>query len=778
MSVVVRVHSQVSVAPPAVALVAATPGAPGSKREATCPLSGVCFLDLPVGEPWTLAVASPGYRADTRTIVSTPTEPLAIGLDLWPTTSVTGRFALPDGEEGISSATLRFQPSSSTPSSEGRGEGEVVCQVGAAGWSCDVPVGIWDVRIRARGFVSHYRRDVHLAEGQPLDVGVLPLRRGGSIVGYLKAFDGTDITKACRVVAIHEGVGKSLDPNEAKRTRLMFAPAEVRSHGFFHMEGLPPGTYVLGAMYPTHALTRVFPIAVAENAETELRLPVVLEAPLQLHLRIRPEYGPDGQVWSVALMEEGLQPDTLRPVGPPQICQAGAVDWDGLSEGSYLVEVSDSRGSTWARKTIDLAPGTADQELEIPPVHVTGTVRLGAEPIACTLVFGGRWGELRIATESNDDGRYSCTIPRAGRWTVSVSAESPTAFHREGIQVDVPVRTQEQRPAEVDILVPDNSVSGLVVNTAGIPEPRALVKALDLRTDSLTIGDVRSGPDGSFRLVGVPAGNLNLTALANGLSSGQVPVQIEEGRSLSGVTLRLRSKQGLEGTVTGPAGPVFGARVIVLPVGQVYGDEVLTDTSGRFTVNLPEQSSSAVAVVMASGYALHWSRVALQARQSISIALERWGGTVKPGASNREAIIGRESTLFLVHNGSALGLNFLVGWLAANGVQPGALWDHGFPQMPAGPYSPCRVSDESVGGVLLGGVPTEYCTTGLLTQGGELVLAVPERARTQSWSILGGRGACRSQAASRSRVPARFHRQPGSPGRLPQTITCRSRREP
>lgn len=728
VSVVVRLHSQVSVAPSAVALVATTPSAPGSKREATCPLSGVCSLDLPVGEPWTMAVAAPGYWANTRTIVPTLPEPLATGLDLWPTTSVTGRFGLPDGEKGVPSATLRFQPSSSAPSSEGREEGEVVCQVGATGWTCDVPVGMWDVRIRAKGFVSHYRWDLHLAEGQPLNLGVLPLRRGGSIVGYLRAFDGASITKACRVMAVHEGVGKSLDPNEAKRTKLMFAPAEVRSNGFFHVEGLPPGTYVLGAMHPTYALTRVFPIAVAENAETELRLPVVLEAPLQLHLRIRPEQSPDGQAWSAALMEEGLQPDRLRPLGPPQICQAGAVDWDGLSEGSYFVEVSDSRGSQWARKRIDLAPGTVDQELEIPQVHVTGTVRLGAKPIAGTLVFGGRWGELRIAAESNDDGRYSCTIPRAGVWKVSVSAGSPTTFHREGVQVDVPVQTQGQGPAEVDILLPDNSVSGLVVSMAGNPEPRALVKALDLRTDSLTIGEVRTDSDGSFRLVGVPAGNLNLTALANGLSSGQVPVQIEEGRSLSGVTLRLRSKQGLEGTVTGPAGPVFGARVVVLPIGQVYGDEAQTDPSGRFTVNLPEQSSSAVVVVMASGYALHWSRVALQARQSISITLERWGGTVRPKARDKEAITSRESTFFLVYNGSALGLNFLVGWLAANGVQPGDLWDHGFPQMPAGTYSLCRVRNESVGGVLLGGLPTEPCAAGLLSQGGELVLAVPEQA--------------------------------------------------
>ena len=141
------------------------------------------------GRVWEFRVEVPGYWGAPKLFIAEPRS-RRIEIPLFATSTVRGKVILPPGVPPLTRISVRFeqavehqQPASAIP------RGTVQCPIEEAIFVCSIPAGTLDLRFRAEGFVSLYRWNTTLAEDETLDVGILLLRRGGSVVGEVQLTD-------------------------------------------------------------------------------------------------------------------------------------------------------------------------------------------------------------------------------------------------------------------------------------------------------------------------------------------------------------------------------------------------------------------------------------------------------------------------------------------------------------------------------------------------------------------------------------------------------------
>lgn len=716
--------------PPPVVAVRAT-GESGAQQEQRCPLGEPCILSLAPGQRWRFEVIESDFWSAPQTLVPAAGTTIGVTLEVWHAGRVGGTLVVAEGEEGAPAsmalrATAAGEPVAGTlPASL-----EISCPVVDGRFDCRVPAGTWDVRLRARGFVSFYRWNLAVAKGKRVDLGGLRLRRGASLVGKVEAFDGRDIHEKTRLMLAPQDLGRNQGGAEAARGRLRVELAGLGPDGFFHFEGLPAGTFALAVSHPSYAPAMVFPLELAENAETELRRAVVLEEPLTLRVRIVPARTPDEADWRVELSRHGLHPDNWLPAAPSRSSVAGAIEWGRLPPGAYTVDVYDPAGSRWAHQRVELAAGSTDHEVRVKRVVVSGRVRAGGPPVAGSLVFGGLWGQVRILAESGEDGRFVAVLPRSGAWQVAVTVSEDAGFVRDGIPIEVPEPAADRAPVEVDINLPEGEVSGIVLSSSGTGVASATVHASHPEAGPGATARGGTGSDGRFRLRGLSPGPLWLWATAGNDKSEQLLVVVQESRATGAVQLRLQERRRLEGRVMGPAGPVVAAQVVVIPIGSIHKQEASTNPDGSFSVEVPAAARQFTLLVMASGQALSWAGYTSDRNQPLLVALDSGGGSVRLRFSSRDHTVPEGYyTPVLVRDGSPVWMGLLYRWLAAHGLPFGELESRGLPNMPSGSYSPCLLPPEALAGVIQGVVSGRYCASGFLPRGGELDLAFPAPTR-------------------------------------------------
>src|SRR5581483_9754005 len=131
------------------------------------------------------------------------------------------------------------------------------------------------------------------------------------------------------------------------------------------------------------------------------------------------------------------------------------------------------------------------------------------------------------------------------------------------------------------VATPGAQLAGTLVSPAGVPLAGVLVRAAGGAQSFSTTTD----SDGSYTLTGLPADTYNVTA-------GGAPYA---RRTLTGLTLGagevrrhvdlvLQAGGAISGTVTGPAGPVAGATVIVAGA-DGSGSSATTDATGAYTID-------------------------------------------------------------------------------------------------------------------------------------------------------------------------------------------------
>ncbi|NJL28353.1 MAG: carboxypeptidase regulatory-like domain-containing protein [Thermoanaerobaculia bacterium] len=359
---------------------------------------------------------------------------------------------------------------SSKPGSESV-EGTVICPIEAGLWTCRLPALELDLSLRALGFVSHYFWSQKVPPADSLDLGVLKLKQGASIVGRVELPDGSPPPPACIVQITTEQAGRS-SAVDGPGTGALAESVGVNERGFFHFEGVAPGSWVATARLTGFVAGSTAPILVVENREATLLEPLRLERPLELEIAVQPAVDPTGEPWKLM----------LRRSEPPELIFVARADGEGrlhktgIAPGRFVLEVEDDRGSRLAAKEIELAPEHTFFTVDLPLLWIEGELRLGAEPLAGELHFGGRHSGVSIRMEAGEDGAFGGWLPRSGDWEVDVDArEPPVARRLRHVAVE---KVPGLGLARVQIELPDTRLEGEVVDEEGEPVPRAAVVAM------------------------------------------------------------------------------------------------------------------------------------------------------------------------------------------------------------------------------------------------------------------------------------------------------------
>jgi hypothetical protein len=88
-----------------------------------------------------------------------------------------------------------------------------------------------------------------------------------------------------------------------------------------------------------------------------------------------------------------------------------------------------------------------------------GTLKLGKEPLAARLWFGGRFGGLSVELESDSDGKFHGVLPKDGWWPIDVESSSPPFK----LRTKAKVQALDHERASVDIVLPATHLFGRVV---------------------------------------------------------------------------------------------------------------------------------------------------------------------------------------------------------------------------------------------------------------------------------------------------------------------------
>lgn len=701
--------------------------------EVTCRAPGSCRLPLPTPGTWELEAHQPGIWSAPK-LLTVGREHCAVQLTVHPTGEVLANVALPDGEPPLSQLTLRFQEANGDGTGRARPSWEVECQLRGATARCRVPAGTWDVRLRARGFVSHFFRAVKVTGGGHSNLGSLRFVRGASLTGWITTIAGMPDPRQCRITLEPILPGPAQERAMVVRSGQRIIEGHPEASGFFHLSGVPPGDWRLVVTQPGFAEASVAPVRIMSNAETEISAVIVLDRPFELHVVLQPPLAPDERPWRVTLLRPGQVTGHLEQAGRATCSPGGECSLPGLSPGSYTLKVEDSAASSYLLYHAELTSGDPPLFLEVPVVRVEGEVRLGRDPLAANLEFL-RWESgQRVAASANEKGKFIVVLPDEGQWRVRIAADEPPV-HRQLSPVLVKKRGGMAR---VELVVPDTLVEGEVVLESGHPARGAWVQVVEAA--ERTAHRVAVDGEGRFFVRGLEGQTSFQAELQRGdeqLTSDVVGVNVLGNTAPPGVLpLVVRERHTLRGRVVDEAGsPIPGAFLLILPLpgsGQLGGMEnTISDVDGTFAADIPATCRRAQVVALAPGFALTARWFTVEGHEA-AMMLSREGGTVRVHLPEATATSNAGSVPVLFQDGAFLDLPTLARWSTGQGQPPPPA--HGtwqIPRLAAGSYRFCLVALEQAGLAIASGGAAGLlrgCSDGVLHPGGSLELNLPAAA--------------------------------------------------
>lgn len=682
-------------------------------------LTGTQAVDLPDGGTWQVFVDSPSLWSAPQWIVPRRDEPLRVKLPLFPAASVTGLF-LPSGSDRSATADVRIEPS---PSAKGPKPPAtpLLCPVEQDRFRCTVPAGRLDLRVRAGSAIPSYLWDVEIQPGEIKDLGRFPLKTGASVVGWVRAEDGSALAEA-KVRLEPQTFGRSSEPSKIQGFQAMSVEAKTNARGFFQLEDPSPGTFIVSVSREGLATASRPGIEVRPELEARISDPLVLAQPLTVRLTLDPPVGPSGSPWRLILERkaeiEGLRGEVYRGEASPE----GHWEQRGPVQGMYSLSVEDGE-MRWLFEDLAVAQEQTALHVEVPVVRVRGRVHLGDEPLAATLWFGGRSGPRRSRFESNKDGELEGLLPEEGTWPIDLVSENGLRLKLAPVEVR---KLPGKSYAQVDIRVPDTHLQGVVVDEQGKPVAGAGLLLNPLVQPTST---AETDTEGKFEVRGLPAGTVIVHAREGDRESEWVQARLEEAHETPSLRLVLRTRQTLHGRVFSLRGPVAGARVTAFSEndsGMGSTDDAITGAAGEFTVKLSGDAKTAGLSVIAPGHAIRMLKAHLGADRVVEIPLEPVGGTLVFDLGDltvRE--LRRMGAGLLAHGGTFVPFAITSEWVQLQRTPQSDPHRLVLPNMEPGEYVFCVGGEANVAVTRGLEPPPSQCSRGHLGPLQELTLRMP-----------------------------------------------------
>lgn len=676
-------------------------------------------LSLPPGSEWEVSAEIPGFWVARKKLTAgSPDQPTRLTLDLWPLGTISGVVKFKEKLTPLPKQILvRSLAAPSFLKRPAAPKGALDCPVNPKGaWSCSLPASTFDLVISAEGSAPSYRWGVRVPAGKTLSLGSIELTRGASVAGWVAVEEGRIEPKKCRarLDVLTAGGGSLQSLSELRRTAL---EREVSKDGFVQFAGLSPGLYTLEVRQPGFPVVRSPPVRVDPGAETLLDEPLVLRRASSLQLEVRPPLDWLDRPWRAQVTRLG-EPPPLPVVFDGKADENGRLTVSGQSAGRFRISLFDSLGnSLYSGEHSWNGADPAPQPIEVRFVTLEGTVRLGDEPLAAVLWFGGRSGRVSDKMEADADGKFHGVLPREGMWRVEVEASMPGFPTWTWAEV----RANRSGKATLEIVLPDTRIFGRVVDEQGNPVSGADVAVRGKDLDLLQISDTA----GSFEVRGLAAGPVWLGAQSSPRVSDHVFATLVEGRDVGPIELRLHQTKKLTGMVTSPLGPVAGSRVMILARTPDGGMGIaMTGVDGAFQVDLSQAATKVVAIVSAPGFALRAFEAQVE-KEPLALPVTEQGGNLEITLPLTEDEFLREN-LFLAayQNGLPVPVAALSQWASDHGQARSATGlTLRVPEVAPGEYRICLLPRQLELLLPWSSAPASAgCASGLLAPGATLSL--------------------------------------------------------
>jgi hypothetical protein len=658
---------------------------------------GRAVADMTPGR-WCATAAGNGVWSETKCF--DVTADMTVPFDVWPAASVHGR-ADSSTKKPLSELLLRFQ---GVAAGGERLSGDGTCPVRDGAFTCVLPVGAFDLKLRPRAHIAHYLFSVKIAAGATTELAPQSFALGDSIIGRVELPPKSRVPLGeVSVTSVPVGGAESETPLIAN-AGILGATVHPDRNGVFHFDGVMPGDYVLTARHASGLTSNGVAVPVRRGVEVELREPLQLTVAHHITLHLTPPLAPDGHAWNVLLLRRtnGFVLDIVT-----QSAASATGEWKSpaLTPAAYEVEVGTLDDDVWDSVELPLSADDETRTIALDGVATTGRIRLGERPLASKLTFGpGR----KITANADQQGQFHTSLPAAvDEWQVLV--ESAVPYVRREVEH---VRLHD---GQIEIDLPDTLLFGNVVMEDKTPVRFPIVNFTMPKGGPA--GQVFGDEAGRFEMHGIVPGDYVLSAQGQDSTAEAITVTVGD-ETPPPVVLVAKRHHEVTGRVVSDLGPVAGAYVIINPTDapQTLMSVQVTDAAGAFVTILPSGPHEIDVIAAPPGFTYTIDHVRYEKGQLI-VHVAQQGGTLVLKMPEKEGG-------FLLQGGASVPVDLVrKQWPSTTEVANGVTTSR-IPMMEPGPYSLCRVQNETLFHASLGAQGGK-CASGFLDVSGTLTLTMP-----------------------------------------------------
>lgn len=591
---------------------------------------------------------------------------------------------------------------------------EQACEVDGFDWSCQVPSTEIDLRLTPVGMVSRYFWNIRASPEEGLDLGLVGLASGASLAGWVTWPDGDGCRQEDRLPTVEvrpDLYGERPGSSRTAQTDRLIRSQTVNPRGFFQIDNVEPGAYVVRASAPGLSALEHGPVHLGGEREHLLDEPLKLQPLARLEVFVTPQTDPYNEPWRVQLKRR-LSTSLLQPIAEREVSEQGYWIEVDLEDGPYSLAILDSRDSSHLVKDVNVTSDTPLIELELPIVRIQGRLTLGKEAMAGRLELS-RMGRGVVHLEAGEDGTFEGFLAEGGEWILEVHHQDPSFRIAYG-PVEV-VKQTEDGTYFLDVAVPSTHLLGHVVDEDGEPVPRAMVSIYRDRF----VAELETDGEARFEVYGLEAGEIRLKAASEELASPFEPHVLEEDARSEPLEIVVYPSVEARFRAVSAGRPVAGASIHYKFPHQPTGFlNSFTGPNGTFSarvVDSPREVELDLAI-LAPGHHAKISRLAFvpRDRSTVDVPIGRVGGELK---------VGLDTSVYVFREGVGVPVWALFDkerMVSGRGIDPQTV--SVIVAAESGEYSVCPSP-----------VQTSSCSSGVLAVGGELFLEhreAAERARS------------------------------------------------